>query len=572
MAAIENLEIVVNVDIAEALADLRKLQDELENVADEISSLRREGRRGVDVSTHVDAITDDLARMRTEIEAFERATSIDIDTDIDDVEGLAAAAAASSAGGGGGYGGVSFNRPFLAQGSRAAASMDDISGGMGMIFGDQRRDDPSGLQKVVKKLGDTFDDAMESLSEFDIRMSDLHNALARLVPLIFVFIGAIPAVMTAMAGLAAAAVAASASLLALAGFGALGFGMAGGEFDAQRLSDAFSDVREDFLDAFAPMANELQPLFEDMLDGLESFFRAVADQGDALLALEGEARSFGDFIMSFVPDMLRTLAAMVEGLSYLFGDLGRFLNRNFTDIMRTLTELTAEITPVMAALGQALGGLLVGLARVSTGFLQVVNVITSLIGGLAWLINLFGVSARGFGIVVSGALAAASAILLARTALVQLIWQGFISLAGTIYSYFVPAVATIVSGFTSSAAATYLATAALASFLTLATLGAATALIGMATSAAAEFTNLAGSIGDASSALKDFRSVQSGMNGAGFGGSGSDNPYGFSPDNPKGSGGGNGSVTVFNVESSGDPDEDRSNLEHADWLSGRTTK
>jgi len=427
--------------------------------------------------------------------------------------------------------------------------------------------------KALRSVRESMEDAVESLSEFDLRMSDIHNMLARIVPLLFVFIGAIPAAVTAILGLAAAAVSAGAALLALGGFGALGFGMAGGEFDMERLSNAFSDLRDDFLDTFAPLANELQPLFEDALSGLEDFFDAVANQGDALLALEDEARGFGGFLMAFVPNMLRTMAALVEGMAGVFGDIGGFLRNNLTSVVETLLELTVQIMPVLAQLAQTIGGMLPALVRMSTGFLQILNVLFILIGAFFRLTSALGISARGFGIVVSAALTAATAILLARTAVLSLVYQGFLTMAGAVYSYVVPATATIVSAFTSSAVATYVLTAAIASLITLLTLGAGVALIGMATSAAAKFTSLAGSVGDATSSLKEFRSVQNGLGDDGFGSAG-DNPYGFDPESGDGSTsrrGSGGGVTVFNVESSGDAEEDRSNLEHADWLAGRTT-
>lgn len=572
MAAIENLEIVVDVDISKAVAELSELQDELQDIADEINKVDARGTEGIDINTRLESIDDDLTVMSSKIEAWEAANSVDIDTNVDNFRGPVP----GGGGGGGGSGGFDPGRytiPNFQQGGTRADNMGELFGFMDFPGGG--RDRRGGrLSRLMGKLGDEFGDVMKSIEDFDLRMSDLHNAMAKLIPLLFVFLGAIPAAITAIYGLAVAAGAAAAGLMALAGLGALGVGLQDGQFDADRLKDVMEEVRSDFIEAFAPLAERLQPLFEDAIDGLDKLFQGIANEGDALMELTDEARAFGDFILDFVPGALRDLGAMVEALAPIFGDIGQFLEREFTNIVRTLTSLTAQTVPFLADMAMQIGRMIPALVKMSIGFMQIVNIILKFVGFLGWLLGLLGVTPRAFGAVTAAVLTMATAILLARGQLIGLIVQGFLTLAGVVYSYFVPAVATIVAGFTSSAVATYIATAALASFLTLATLGAAVALVGMATSAAAGFLGLAGSIDSATSSLKEFNRVSSGSGTDGF------NPYGAGTE---GAGAADatagtaaarsGGSTVINIESSGDKERDKSNASYAShqFRQGRTT-
>jgi hypothetical protein len=573
MAAIENLEIVVSVDISDALADLKNLKEELEDVAREIRSLRREGRRGFTVQSDVESIDDDLTIISSKIEAWEAANSIDIDTNVSNINLPSGGGGMGGGGGGGGGGGL-------------LAALSGI-----------RSDD--GMFETMRNARRSFGQLAENSEITNINMADMHNILARLIPLLLVFIGAIPAAVTAIYTLAAAAAVAAAAMAAMAGFGALGFAMEDGQFQMENLTEAFNQVREDFLDAFAPLANRLQPLFEDALEGLERFFDAVAAEGDALMALTDEARAFGGFLIDFIPDALRTLAAMVEGLSGIFARIGQVLERNFANIVRTMVRLTAEAAPLLGDFVMTLGMALPAIIEMSMGFLRLATVVIQALAGFGRFLSLLGISPRAFGLVTAALLTLISTFALGSSIVgsvfVSSLWSAITGLFQFMVSSYAASGALTVFGgtaissavasligftaslFTSAAAllgfelSAYQAAIAAATFWTAVTVGLAIGLVAFVTSMAASFTSLAGSIGDATTAMKDFNSVQSGMSGSGFGAGGADNPYGFDPDNPDDTPGGGGGVTVFNVESSGDPDEDRSNMEHADWMSGRTT-
>jgi hypothetical protein len=426
-------------------------------------------------------------------------------------------------------------------------------------------DDRSMGRRALGGVMGKFDDLGGALSGFDLRMSDIHNAMARLVPMLLIFIGVIPAAVTAVLGLAAAAVAAAAGLAALTGLGAMGLALEDGQFNMDNLRDAIEDIKSDFIEAFAPLAERLQPLFEDALDGLSRFFEAVAGEGDALVALTDEARAFGGFLMDFVPMLLNAMASMADALSPILSNIGEWMRNNLHDVTRTLVKLTAQAAPVIADLAMKIGRMLPALVQMSIGFAKVASIILSLIGMLGRFLGLLGLTPRLFGLIAAGALAAASAILLANSALIGLIVKGVVTLASAVYSFFVPAVATLVAGFTSSAVATYIATAALASFITLATLGAGLALVAAATSAAASFLGLADSIGKASDNLKEYNRISGRTDDDG------PNPYnqGVRGANLGGGGSRGGNVTV--IESNGDNEQARSDGAYAAWRQGRTT-
>lgn len=571
MAAIENLEIIVDVDIGSALAALEDLQDELRDLAESIEAVDAVGTEGINIRTNLDDADAELAALQAKLQAFEEANELNIDTEFDRGR---------------------YTIPNWQQGGNMADNIGDLfsfmefpgggDGGRGGLF--------KSLRRQAGELTDTFDN-------FDLRMSDMHNMVARLVPLLLVFIGVIPAAVTALIGLAAAAVAAAASLAAIAGLGALGVGLAGGEFDMQRLKDVWKDIRSSFIDAFAPLAERLQPIFEDAVDGLGRFFQAVADQGDALVALTDEARAFGGFLMDFVPGALRTLAGLVEALSPLFEAFGEWLDQNFNSIVRDLASLTMQAAPVIADLIVKLGQAVPWLVEMSIGFTMVANVIVDVLGLLNLLMGLLGINARVFGIVTAAVLALASAI-----ALTNLFMSSFIgtALAGAVTSMYQFAIATdtasstmtlfgsttiasaigalvslVASLITTGAAllgfsvSAYTATAAAAALLTVLTLGGAAVLIGVALSASSAFLGLAGNIDSATQSLKDFDRVSGQTDGF--------NPYGAGTKGAgaadAGTGGRSGSAgsTVINIESSGDSERDKDNARYAGWRQGRTT-
>jgi hypothetical protein len=595
MAELENLEIVVDVDIAGALSALSDLQDELRDVAEEIEAVDAIGSEGIQVRTQVDDLDTELARVKAEMEAFEGMNELNIDTDIDHqrlealrgvmrdairdaTEGGIEAGTRAASGAVGGGDGDGFNAPFLAEGTRGAARMPEISEGMDLIFGGRNRRREGLFEELFKDVGESVENAIESIEEFDLRMSDVHNALARLVPLILLFVGTLPAVITAVVGLAAAAASAAAALLAIGGLGALGVGLVDGQFSMDRLTDVLEGIRDDFIEAFAPLAERLEPVFMDAVDGLDMFFQSIANQGDALMQLTDEARAFGGFVMDFFPDVLRMMAGLVEALSPQLAAIGTFLQNNLMNIVRTLVQLTVDALPAVSNLIQQLMRAIPPLIEFSIGMTMVASAVLDTIGLLTSFLNKIGISSRILGIVIGSVLALATAVLLLNSAFgTALILIG--KYAAALVAKAVPSLATYISS-------TWLATFAtqalrLAIIGLLAVTGVGLILAGLSVGASAMGSSFLGASKDidaATRSLKEFDRVSSRTAGGTF------NPY--TPDDPSdaadtttsggtgtgttGSGDGNGSTTI-NIESSGDDEQDKSTAKYAAFRMGRTT-
>lgn len=622
MAAIQNLEVVVEVDISQALAALTELQDELSDLADDIENVDARGSEGIDIRTNVDQLDTELAALEAEIEAFEQANSIDLATDVNGAD------FGRAGGGGGGGAAVIDTMNVMAKDVRILSGSDlgFVSGGGGGVGGPNIADDVSegvqdaldarspagrltsgegggdsgrgGILSQLKGFARSARQATSSLSDFNLRMSDIHNALAALVPALLVFIGAIPAAYTALMTLAGAAMSAAAAFAVMAGLGALGAGLEGGNFDMENITEMWQDIKDSFIEAFAPLAERLQPLFEDAISGLERFFQAVSEEGDALMALTDEARSFGRFVTEFVPEALRTLAGLVESMAPVFGDLGGWIKENFNSVVRTFVEITLEALPALISLAKRIAGVLPALARMSVGFAAVASIVIDVLGLFGRLLGLLGLSNEQLGFVVAGLLAFASAVALANSALLGFVFKGIASAITSLYTFILSAhgatgalgrlgataigaaltgvmnltrslITSIASFFGFTVAASTAAKAA-ALFWTAVTLGGAIVLLGFVTSMASEFMGLSDSIDSATNSLKEFNRVSGKTDGSEF------NPYGGGDDPPSGGGGGyhgggGSGATNVTVETTGDDEQDHSNGQYAYWRAGRTS-
>jgi hypothetical protein len=539
MASIENLKLQVTADIAKAVAKLEDLQEELQDVAESIEAVDAVGDEGVTVRTNVDGVSNDLARIRAQLAAFEAGTHLDIDSSVDATGGA-------------------LPGPNIA--GALPAPPDHVPGGGG------GRDGGFNFSRVFRRLKGSLSDTVESIRDVDIRMSDLHNLLATLVPLMVVFIGALPAVITAIYGLAAAAVTAAGAMAALAGFGALGVGLEDGQFQMENLSEVVDEVRNDFIDAFAPLAERLEPLFRDAIDALDPFFQSIANTGDALMELTDEARAFGAFIMDFVPGALTALAGLVEALSPILADIGQAINENFGTFVQQLVFWTKQAVPVVASLVQTIIKALPTIIDLGIQFAIIANAVLNVVGLLWQLLTLNGMLAEGMGLLIGAILVAITAFSLLNKVMVGFVGTAIKSAIVSLYQF----IGSLISGSAAAgtfSASVFSATGALAAFMTLATLGAATVLVGMALSAASGFLGLADSVDQATSSLREFDRVSSRASGGGV------NPYsGDPPDEGSAAAGVVGrNGTVINFEGNGDPDDDASTARYTSFRQGRTT-
>lgn len=568
------------------------------DLANKIQSVDTRGSKGINISARLDDLDQELTRIAAELDAFEATNDLEIDVDLEGLSGevakvrsqLAALRASESA---------TFDIDIS---DRAANILQNRMGNIGTQFSIQRRSDldlsgdmlDPDLAHVLRNFKRSVSNAREEIGSFNLRMTDMHNMLARLVPLLLVFIGAVPAVITALAGLATAAISAASALLAIAGFGALGVGMEGGEFDMENLSEVMDDLRRDFLDAFAPLAERLEPVFRDAADAMTLFFNAVSRQGDALMELTDEARGFGQFMMDWVPDVLTAMAAMAKAFAPVFGAMGDALQD--AQVLRTLTGLAMEVMPAISQMADTIIAAIPYIVKMSIGFALVSNQIMNVLSVLGSFLRMLGISPEMLGIVVGSTLALASAIALTNTVLGSFVATTLASAISSMYFFFLTIARTgsimtafatttigkaimslynfIATAITASGTMTGLgasilfSTKALAAFLTLASLGVLGAvLVPMALSAAESFTSLGSSIQGATDSLKEFDRV-AGRTDSDF------NPYsggGGGSSAPTAAGGITGPSGNVIIESSGDGTRDRSNARNMSWREGRTT-
>lgn len=489
----------------------------------------------------VDEFSETFGRFVTELSAVERAAAavddIHIDVDVDDDElnklmrklGLVGAGASvSNVSGGGG------------SKHRAASMMQNLSGSR---------------QAAAKAADGLFD----TLRNVDLRMSDLHNLLARLIPLIIVIIGTLPAAITGLVALGAAAVSAAAALAALGGLGALGAAMIRGDTIGEGFQDIISDVRSDFLDAFAPMAEMLAPLFERGLRGLSQLFEEIARRGGVLMNLRDEAVDFGQFVLDYLPDVLANMGRMVEAFGPIFSKLGDYFQD--AQFLEYLSETFARMLPEIAHFTSLILSGTEALINLSIGFMQVVNAIGYLLDPLLWLMNTFPNMTVALGALTGALLVAVTAFAVFNSTAVA----GAIS-ALTSFGSAIIGTGSLLNFLGASAVVAYtkLQAFSVASGLAALSIGALTTAIlgllavsgvGLLLPVLGGIASKAFGIGDgfdsATKSLKDFKSEARDLRS---------NPY-SSPDSPTRSGdigsqgrGGTTNVTV-NVEGSADDEE-----------------
>jgi hypothetical protein len=602
--AIQDLEVIVTVNVQKALESLRDLRESLDSIARKIDYVDRRGTSGINIRSEIESIDDDLAELKTDIMVWEAGNRIKVRTDVDgvdlqDLDDIRIRREATGPFGGGGDSDVatmnvdagvvnieglnlqgledtlrnSFRKAFGDLGSEDGVFISGVSSGDDddgddddRSFRRRMRDIKLDLDSGDTSFGRALTRATRQTGKFagnskiaNLSMSQLHNALARVIPLLLVFVGTLPALIGAFVTLAAAAYAATAALAALTALGAIGFAMEDGttNLDTERFTEMLEDVRDSFLESFAPIATRLEPLFRDRLDGLERFFQALAREGDALIALTDEARAFGGFLIDFIPDALRDLAALVSALSSEFGGIGRFLEENFTRILRGMVETTVQALPAISQLLQIIADMIPPITKMSVGFVKVTTVIFALLGLLGDLIGFFGVGAETMGILIGATLALISATLILHGAYkllgLQLMKKTIVAIYG------------LVRAKIAATLATYGLSGAIVTLLSLLTLGLfaviAAGIIKIGHSALSAKTD----VDKLNDSLRDFNRLSSGMGGS-IGGSVS-GPSG-GPSSIGGGGGNSMDMTYVDEGGSGNPDAANA---YAEWRFNRTT-
>jgi len=393
-------------------------------------------------------------------------------------------------------------------------------------FGDDR---DYGRGSMTARLIDRYDD-------LNFSMRDFHNILAAIIPLAAVFIGAIP---SAVAGLAAVGTAALAAAGALAGIGVLGAaGMSlqqTGELSLQPIQERLSSVADTYVDAFEPLATSLAPTFEYLLTSIEDMAGPLATASNGLIAFRDEFRAASNFVESSLPSLTSGLLGFGHAVMPMLSNIVTWFSE--ADILGGLANELGRTIPLLGVMGNSLAELLPLVLDISWGFLVVATAITATLGFIGSLLGTIPYLTETVGLLTAGILAATSALTILNIALESAFIEQLTGVIVGIGEY-VTALGGYIASSITAAYASYGLAGAIATVLSITTLGIA-AVIGLG----AAYDALANKIGGARSELDKFANKQQGMRGLGG--------YGVT------NGGGSGSVYNDNsttVIYSGDPD------------------
>lgn len=334
-----------------------------------------------------------------------------------------------------------------------------------------------------------------------LRMSQFYTALAQLLPLLFVFIAALPAAIASLGALATAALGAAAGLAAVGGLGLLGFAAAQGDGDlAAGMQEITETIREDFLDSFLPLAERFDDLFADGLDGLGELFDAIAARGDTLVQFKDDVRELGGFALDFIPRAIALIVRMGDAFGPVFGMFAEWMNMESDDVLGGLASVFSRSLPHLLRFIDAFIAFLPLLMDLSIGFLFAASYIMEFFGALANLMSMLGPIGTGIGALI-GLLIGLATI----TSMLSILYS----------TTFVQSIIAAIQGLVSYATATMGATVG-----TITLLGSLVALTGglwilfsALGMAASGFGDMAGEIGKAKKSLDQFANARSGFGG-----------------------------------------------------------
>lgn len=355
------------------------------------------------------------------------------------------------------------------------------------------------------------------LQRTNLRMSDFHNLVARLLPLLLTFVGALPATITALGTLAGAALAASAALGAIGGLGllALASQRGGGDIGAG-LKEIWEEIREGFLEAFMPLARSFDDVMEDALDGVQEFFDELAARGEVLVQLKAEARAFGQFLLDFLPDAIAKLGLLADAFTPIFASLAEWIRA--TDIIGAFVEVTADALGPLKAASAAIVRMLPTIADLSVGFLHVASAILAIFDGMGKLLSVLPVTSEQFGILIGSvmslvtalAIAASLEALFANTLITRVV--AAIHTASVAIVEFIASMAGFEAAVLSGSVAIQILSAAVTALLTVTGLILLTGLMGVLIN---QFDVFGANVDDATASLRRFRGESARLSGMG---------------------------------------------------------
>lgn len=382
---------------------------------------------------------------------------------------------------------------------------------------------PTGRFRPLRRLAgqnvdDTASSVLTAFENFDA--TTLNNLWASLVPLLAVFVGALPAAIAGVVALGGAALAAAGTLGAVGALGALGVALA----DGQSLADVAEDLRESFLNAFGPIAEALRPTFLEAVDSLEAFLNELGNRAFVLRNFSDELLLALDVVERFVGEGLSNMVAFAAASEEA---LNSFLEPlEGTSLTRTLAAILADTLPLLRQLFATIVAALPAIYNISRGFLLVASSVIAVLAGFFRLLDTVPGLATGFGVLVAGLLVFVSMTSFAvavtniwAASLTQKLVDALVRSALTVVKY--------VAGLFGYNVATNLATVSTLAFAKAVAVLLSTVTLGIAAVGflSGQFATLGGNIDSATGSLRQFarqqgRISETSVGGASFGDSG----------------------------------------------------
>lgn len=347
---------------------------------------------------------------------------------------------------------------------------------------------------------DPLRDAIDDFKDLRLSMGFFMNILASLIPLLGVFVGALPAAIGGVMALAGAAIAAAGALYGLVGLGLLGMATTGGEFDFDKLRTEIQGLIDTFLSAFTPIADGIAPLMRDAFVGMEEVMFDVAMRMRQITSLTDDARGAMNGLFNVIgPALEQTVIFADTVMPLLMSMIAQLGDINLFGIM---ADMIAETVPLLWYMFSAIGRALPAIYELSRSFLVVATALTGVFSGFMQLLNVVPFLAEGFGLLIGLTLTAVTASALYSLAMSS-VASRVLAVAAGVYKALIPSLYSAIAAEYSALTATLALTAGVSLLLGVLTFG----LAPMLGSISSQFNILGDNISGAADELKNFDQI-----------------------------------------------------------------
>ncbi|WP_199240790.1 hypothetical protein, partial [Halorubrum sp. SP3] len=232
------------------------------------------------------------------------------------------------------------------------------------------------------------------------KMGDFFRIFAALIPLIAIFVGAIPAAVSGLVALGGAALAAAGALAGVAGLAVLGAALdAEGNVETEQLTNRIEELFDQATAELGPVVQQYAPLLNDAFRTVEATIAGIADEAGVFRRVVGDARGALQYLETTVPSALRDIvrfgdAAMpiLSGIIREMGNMG---------ILRAFADLLVRTIPLLSTLTAEIVGMIPAVIQLSEGFLITATGLTMLLGVFFDIINVVPYAGQFIGVLTS---------------------------------------------------------------------------------------------------------------------------------------------------------------------------